>query len=201
MIPRIISDDSITGDDTGFFILGICPFFLIAMLGVRVAIGKRGIFAGKSSSQVIPKTAPPRNLFAHPIVGLRVLWHNRVWSKVISGIIVAGICVSEVYFLHPQPPDEHFNIAEWNHNTCNSIIIMGSVRPYCEETFAWFEWGETPDLGNMTTKQRFNNDANYHQYLTDLKENTTYFYRVVASNSKGTTTGNVKSFTTSRCER
>ena len=202
MIPRIISDASITEEDTGFFILGICPFFLIAILGVRVAIGKRGTFAGKSSSQVIPKTAPPaRDLFAHPIVGLRVLWRNKVWSKVIAGIIVAGIGASVAYFLRSPSPTDPLNIAESYHNACNGRIITGEVQPNCVETFAWFEWGETPELGNVTIKQRFIDDAHYEQLLTDLKENTTYFYRVVASNINGTTKSNVNSFTTSRCER
>jgi hypothetical protein len=205
MIPRIISDASITEDDPGLFILAACPFFLIAILGVRVAIGKRGIFAGKSSSQVIPKTAPfARNLFAHPVVGLRVLWHNRVWSKVIAGIIVAGIVAGVAYVLRPPSPTDPLDSAKSHHTTvvgCKNAKIFGYVMPNCEVTLAWFEWGETPNLGNVTIKQRFTDNTEDYQNLVDLKENTTYFYRAVASDSKATAWGTVKSFTTSRCER
>jgi hypothetical protein len=196
MIPIISSDVSITEDDTGLFILGVCPFFLIAILGVRVAIGKRGIFAGKSSSQAIPKTTSARNLFAHPIVGLRVLWHDRVWSKVIAGIIVTGIVAGVAYVLRPPSPVYHTTV-----RGCKSATIYGDVQTYCEEVFVWFEWGETPDLGNVTIKQRIKVDTEYHQYLADLKENTTYFYRAMASNGKDTFEGGVSSFTTSHCER
>ena len=44
--------------------------------------------------------------------------------------------------------------------------------------------GETPDLGNVTIKQRFTEGTDYYQDLVDLKENTTYFYRALRRSGK-----------------
>jgi hypothetical protein len=100
-------------------------------------------------------------------------------------------------------PLDRGNIAPYHFFSprCKSATINGDVQTYGAETFAWFEWGDTPDLGNVTIKQRFTADTHYHQELVDLKENTTYFYRAMASNINGTAKGRVKSFTTARCKR
>jgi len=84
-------------------------------------------------------------------------------------------------------------------STCKSATLYGHIEPNGAETFVWFEWGEKPDLGKVTIKQQFTDATDYYQVLVDLKENITYFYRSMASNSNGTSVGRVLSFTTAQC--
>jgi len=147
---------------------------------------------------------PVRTLFAQPIAGLKVPWHDTVWSKVIAGIILGTFGTVGTYVLRPHPVAGRLDgtqIASHHSSvpTCKEATINGHVQPNGFETFAWFEWGETPDLGSVTTKQRFTGETDYYQDLVGLKENTTYFYKTIASNSNGTSEGRVVSFTTARC--
>ena len=162
---------------------------------------KRGFVPGDTTVR-----SPFQTFFAHPIVGLRAFWHDTVWSKVIAGLIVAAIVAGVAYVLRPPSPADrldsnntaphHFSVLR-----CKSATLNGSVQTQGDETFAWFEWGETPDLGNSTIKQRFTDDTNYYQDLVGLEENTTYYYRAMVSNINGTAEGRVISFTTARCEK
>ena len=159
----------------------------------------------KVQTNVLPSF---QTLFSHPITGLRTLWHDPVWSKVIATIIVGIFSIFGVYLLRtPSTIDrvDNANVAPRHFSTprCKSATINGGVQTSGVETLVWFEWGETPDLGHVTMKQRFTEDANYYQDIVDLKENTTYYYRAMASNINGTDImmGRVNSFTTARCER
>jgi hypothetical protein len=66
-------------------------------------------------------------------------------------------------------------------------------------TEAWFEWGETPDLGKKTIIQQFTADSDYYQAVVGLKEQTTYFYKSLVVNANGQSAGRVLSFTTPQC--
>jgi hypothetical protein len=159
---------------------------------------KRGFVFNKTINRT-----PVRKFFAHPIVGLKTVWHDPVWSKVISGIILAIGTAVTAYFLFPHSAN-HLDTTKPHHSfvsRCKRATIIGRVEPNGEETFAWFEWGETPDLGNVTKQQRFTDETEYYQDLIDLNENTTYFYRVVVANINGKSEGRVNSFTTIPCER
>ena len=82
-----------------------------------------------------------------------------------------------------------------------TATLHGSVNPNELETYYDFQYGTTPslgstvpaepgwDIGNATTSISCYNTAT-------LEENTTYYYRVVAYNSMGTTYGAEQSFTT-----
>jgi hypothetical protein len=163
---------------------------------------RRGFAPGDIEEK--PFLISTRTLLAHPIVGLRALWRDKVVSAVIAGVIVAAIVAGVASVLRPPSPDDRLDSAKSYHTTvvgCKSAKIFGDVTPNGEETFAWFEWGETPNLGNVTVKQRFTDNTEYYQDFVDLKENTTYFYRAMAANTGSTAEGRVMSFTTARCER
>jgi len=83
---------------------------------------------------------------------------------------------------------------------CSERIITGIVEPNGERTLAWFEWGETRDLGNVTLRRGINEVTLHMEHLVNLKENTTYFYRLVVENVNGMAGGRVGSFTTARCD-
>ena len=58
----------------------------------------------------------------------------------------------------------------------------------------------TQNFGSIIGSQTIgsgNTSINISTYLSNLLSNTTYYYRVVASNSYGTSYGNISSFTTS----
>ena len=81
----------------------------------------------------------------------------------------------------------------------NSATLNGSVNPNNSATTIWFEWGTSQSLGNTTGNQLVgspNYTTSVYGSLSNLAQNTTYYYRVVAQNSYGTTYGNILSFTT-----
>lgn len=61
---------------------------------------------------------------------------------------------------------------------------------------AYFEWGTTTSLGNKTTTINVGNlpVVKHSDYITGLASGQTYYYRVVAVNSYGTSYGGVSSF-------
>lgn len=64
---------------------------------------------------------------------------------------------------------------------------------------AWFEWGETQNLGRSTSKQTLNVNTTPYRFCTNIVNLTpcaTYYYRAVAQNSGGTSYGDIMSFTT-----
>jgi hypothetical protein len=96
----------------------------------------------------------PENVDAKPnkvkysIAGLRTLWHDPVWSKVIATIIVGVFGGVGVYFLRTHSTThlaDSANIAPQHSPVprCKRIIT-GHVQTYGAETFAWFEWGKRP---------------------------------------------------------
>jgi uncharacterized repeat protein (TIGR01451 family) len=82
----------------------------------------------------------------------------------------------------------------------NSGTLNGTVNPNGLSTTAWFEWGSNSSLGSVTGSQSVGNGtshSNISTFLGSLSTNTTYYYRVVAQNSAGTSYGSIVSFTTS----
>ena len=85
--------------------------------------------------------------------------------------------------------------------TSASVTMNGIVKPNEVETFVNFEWGTDPELlsYNSTTAESVGagkESVPVIQGLAGLSENTTYYYRIVASNVLGTTKGEILSFTT-----
>ena len=79
--------------------------------------------------------------------------------------------------------------------------LNGSVTPNGLPTSAWFEWGTDSSLASYSTTatQAVGSGSasqTINQGLTGLSTETTYYYRVAASNSQRTTNGLIESFTT-----
>lgn len=85
-------------------------------------------------------------------------------------------------------------------NACQSgATLNGYVNPFfTTDTNRWFEWGTSRDyLQNGTNQTRNGNNTEYFsQDIINLTPNTTYYFRVVAQNSKGIGRGEVLSFKT-----
>jgi hypothetical protein len=86
-----------------------------------------------------------------------------------------------------------------NKITTDSGAIEGSVNPDNTKAEYFFEWGETTSYGNSTALEEGEGEVEVPIDVTlgDLEADTTYHYRVVASNDKGVSQGVDRTFTTS----
>lgn len=60
----------------------------------------------------------------------------------------------------------------------------------------WFQYGTSPSYGFSTTKINLNSPGTFTRSISNLKPDKTYHFRAVAKNSKGTSYGADKTFTT-----
>ncbi len=77
--------------------------------------------------------------------------------------------------------------------------LSGSANPNNSNTTTWFEYGTTQSLGSQTSVQSIGNGGSSistSAYLSNLQQNTTYYFRAVAQNAYGTSYGNILSFVT-----
>ena len=83
--------------------------------------------------------------------------------------------------------------------SATAVTLTGSVNPQGKETHYQFEYGLTTAYGSSVPASPASagsgtSDALVSQGLTGLKSETTYHYRLVASNSSGTTDGEDRTF-------
>jgi hypothetical protein len=80
-----------------------------------------------------------------------------------------------------------------------AATLKGSANPNGLTTTAYFQWGTTTSYGNTTVSQSAGSGTTavaLAQALSGLSTSTTYHYRLVATNSKGTSYGADVAFTT-----
>ncbi len=78
-----------------------------------------------------------------------------------------------------------------------TVIITGSAYSNGDNWLrTWFEYGPTPALGTGTVMQTFGMTANPAAKIYNLNKYTTYYFRIVAQNSRGTSYGSIYSFQT-----
>lgn len=91
-------------------------------------------------------------------------------------------------------------VTDTNVSPSNSTaVVTGKVTPNGAATSYWYEYGETTALGARTTTQAIGSGfvaIASPGYITGLKANTLYYFRLSAQNSYGTVNGTTKSFTT-----
>jgi hypothetical protein len=86
--------------------------------------------------------------------------------------------------------------------TINSATLLGDVNPNGLATTAWFEYGQDNTFTTLTktTDQVIGSGkipVSITQPITGLLAGTTYYFRVAASSTGGTSNGTTKSFATS----
>lgn len=84
--------------------------------------------------------------------------------------------------------------------TTGSAVVTGTVNPSGEATTYQFEYGTSTSYGLTTPQQDAGSgsaDVAARATLTSLTNNTTYHYRVVATNASGVTRGADRTFRTS----
>jgi len=85
--------------------------------------------------------------------------------------------------------------------SCDRAELTGDFQTSYPETSAWFEWGETRELGKVTAKQLFKENAEYSQKITGLAPNTTYYYTSVVRAGTRRVVADIKSFRTPGCPK
>lgn len=81
----------------------------------------------------------------------------------------------------------------------STALVTGKVIPNGVSTTYWFEYGETTPMGSKTTSQLIGSGfyaISAPAYISGLKSNTNYYYRLSAHNNFGTTNGAVYVFKT-----
>jgi streptogramin lyase len=76
--------------------------------------------------------------------------------------------------------------------------LHGKVAPHGEATTFRFEYGKTSGYGSLTKVQATSGvtTKNVHAHVVGLKPSTTYHYRLIAANDRGTSEGTDRTFTT-----
>jgi len=85
--------------------------------------------------------------------------------------------------------------------TSSSATLNGSLDPHGLLTTVSFQWGTTTSYGHTTAmqSQTGNTYRNIAANISSLTTHTTYHFRIVATNSSGTTYGSDRTFTTTSC--
>jgi len=83
--------------------------------------------------------------------------------------------------------------------TDNAAIVVGGVIPNGALTSYWYEYGASGNLGVATAKQNIGSgyvELAAPAFVTGLAKDTTYYFRLVAQNSIGKSTGATYTFRT-----
>lgn len=121
-------------------------------------------------------------------------WHHMDWTEEMGFVQVEETLTVNPL---PLPPTVVTNAA--TNVTYNSATLNGTVNPNGLDTAAYFEWGLTDLYGYQTPLTPLGSgttDIDITADLSDLLPETTYNFRLVASNSTGTTYGVNQTFTT-----
>ena len=79
----------------------------------------------------------------------------------------------------------------------NGATLNGRVDGNGSSTRAWFEYGTSYNLSSTTNENSYGSGSkNYSKSISNLRPNTTYYFRAVAENSSDTVYGSVLSFRT-----
>jgi hypothetical protein len=142
------------------------------------------------------------NLEGHTIVGvgyddstntvyLHDTWdylnHTMTWGGKYSGMTLWSVSIVNLQGLRPSvTTGRATNVAK------NSATLNGTVNPNGIATTYYFQWGLTSAYGNTTSTQSAGSGVSnvaVSADLTGLTPKTTYHYRLVATNSFGTSYG------------
>jgi hypothetical protein len=77
-----------------------------------------------------------------------------------------------------------------------SAVVHGTVIPNGSSTTYYFQYGATDTYGSQTTGRTTGIDLSVAETVTGLSANTTYHYRLVATNASGTSFGPDRTFQT-----
>jgi phosphodiesterase/alkaline phosphatase D-like protein len=124
------------------------------------------------------------------------IYHYRLLATNGSGTITGG---DETFTTTAQPPGASTGAA--TAVSASSATLTGSVNPEGQPTTYHFDYGTTTAYGSSTAAGTAGNGTaavSASAAIGSLQPNTTYHYRLVATNGSRTTTGAEETFTTAR---
>lgn len=114
-------------------------------------------------------------------------------TVVENNIIETPVVTNQNTPTKTNTPDAPIVTTNSENNTSNSTAtVTGRVNPNGASTAYWFEYGETSAFGNQSTKQDIG--SGYFStpatgFISGLKANTVYYYRLSAKNRFSTVNG------------
>jgi hypothetical protein len=131
------------------------------------------------------------------------------WSFALLTVIFFALLQGLVIFVFVVPADAREYLADAtalrftgkDSKTmhCDNAVINGQVNARGNDTLMWFEWGETPALGQRTPTRRYLDDGDAWEPLVNLRANTKYYYRIAVKSSYGVSHGKTNTLTTPDC--
>ncbi|MDB6118499.1 MAG: hypothetical protein JWO08_2280 [Verrucomicrobiaceae bacterium] len=107
-------------------------------------------------------------------------------------ILIAFLCfVGSVHAALPMVATEPAKFVD-----AYRVHLVGTVTPHVYDATAWFEYGTTKMYGSKTAVTVVSTAINLDVAVLNLKEQTTYHFRIVAKNAAGTVYGNDATFMT-----
>jgi len=88
------------------------------------------------------------------------------------------------------------NTASATSVSSSATILHGTVIPNGSSTTYYFQYGTTTGYGSQTASRTTGIDLSVAETITGLSINTTYHYRLIATNASGTSYGPDRSFQT-----
>lgn len=173
------------------------PFYLLKpVLGAVLAtllyfVLRAGLFSPSASTE----QASPYGFAA--IAALAGLFSDQAVEKLRV--------IAEELFQRPEVQKDHYTDDPPEVATAIAVptsteaTASGTVNAKGQETTYYFEYGETTAYGSATAEASAGagiNAVEVEATLTDLQPATTYHFRIVATNSAGTTQGDDRDFTT-----
>jgi Immunoglobulin I-set domain./Fibronectin type III domain. len=120
-------------------------------------------------------------------------YHYRIVAYNSTGTSYGG----DVTFTTSAPPAPTVQTLAANSITPTSAQLNSTVNPNGSSTTFYFQYGTTTGYGSTTASGNTSVSLTVNYNLTGLAPNTTYHYRIVASNGGGTGYGSDVAFTTS----
>lgn len=174
------------GSETGYFV----------QWGLTTAYGGGGP-VGSLPGQNSPVAVTAQALGMSP----STTYHYRLAATNAEGVGYSEDMTLTTSNSPPPPPPPAPTVATGSATavTATNATINGTVNPNGSPTTYYFQWGINTAYGNVTptiSLPGLNTPSYVSEGLTGLTPATTYHYRLVATNSAGTTNGADQQFTT-----
>jgi len=127
------------------------------------------------------------------------IYYFKAWAQNAFGFANSGNALNFTTKADPLLPnvttETAYNLSMTNATLSGKIVSLGENSTVTQHGHVWATHS-TPSLADSKTTFGTGSIGEFISNITSLQSNTKYFYRAYATNSKGTSYGNIKYFTT-----